>query len=112
MNPDQTVSEMVEGVLSRQARDLARRSGTSFENAMAAVAATEAGARLRALGEGEHRYEKARSWQANLVQERARRRVGELGWQWRPERTGPPPSDPALPRESPVGRVSGKTEPA
>lgn len=106
MNPDQTVSEMVQDVLSRQARQLADRSGILSEDASAAVVATEAGAQLKALGEGEHRHLKAAEWQANLALERSRRRVGELGWQWRAERPGPAPSEPALPRKSPPERAS------
>ena len=100
MNPDQTVSQMVNEVLSRQARQLAERSGIPFEDASAAVSATEAGTRLKARGEGEHRDQKAADWQANLALERSRRRVGELGWRWHADGSGPPPSEPALPRES------------
>lgn len=95
MNPDQTVSQMVEQVLSRQARRLADLSGMNFGEAMDAVVATEAGAQLKALGQGEHRHEKARAWQAGLILERARQRARDLGWQWRQERSGPSPSERA-----------------
>lgn len=71
MSKEQTVSEMVERVLLRQARRLADRAGMPLEDALRAVVATEAGARLRELGEGEHRHEKASDWQANLRFERA-----------------------------------------
>lgn len=76
-----------------------------LEDASAAVAVTEAGVRLKALGEGKHRHEKAADWQANLTLERSQRRVGELGWRWRAERSGPPTSEPALPRQSPPERA-------
>jgi regulator of PEP synthase PpsR (kinase-PPPase family) len=52
VKPDQTVSEMVEEVFSRQAWRLVNRSGMSFEEATAAIAATEAGLLLQALREG------------------------------------------------------------
>jgi len=71
MSQDQTVSEMVERILLRQARRLADRTGMPLEDALQTVAATEAGAQLRELGEGEHRHEQARRWQANLRFERA-----------------------------------------
>jgi hypothetical protein len=71
MSQEQTVSEMVERVLLRQARKLADRTGIPLGDALQTVAATEAGTQLRELGEGEHRHEKARTWQANLRFERA-----------------------------------------
>jgi hypothetical protein len=94
MKTDQTVSEMVAEILSRQARKRADRAGVSFGEALAAVTATEAGAQLRGLGEGRHRHEEARAWQASLALERARRRADDLGWRWPPEGSGPPPSGP------------------
>lgn len=72
MSQEQTVSEMVERVLLRQARRLADRTGMPLEDTLQAVAATEAGAQLRKLGEGEHRHEQAHHWQANLRYERQR----------------------------------------
>jgi hypothetical protein len=72
MSHEPTVSEMVERVLLRQARKLAGRTGMPLEEALEAVAATEAGVQLRKLSEGEHRHELARHWQANLRFERAR----------------------------------------
>ena len=75
MSQEQTVSEMVERVLLRQARKLADRTGMPLEVALQAVAATEAGAQLRELAEGEHRHEQARHWQAHLRFERASVRV-------------------------------------
>src|SRR5215208_7557849 len=71
MQRDQTVSEMAQEVLARQAEPLARRSGRSLEEAIQAVSDTEAGRRLRDLANGEHRHEKAREWQAGVFWERA-----------------------------------------
>ena len=47
-----------------------------LEEALEAVTATEAGVQLRQLGEGEHRHEQARHWQANLRFDRARKSGG------------------------------------
>jgi len=66
---------MVEEVLWRQARYLVERHGMPLEDALVRVASTEAGRRLRELGEGEHRHEEARYWQANLRYERAAERI-------------------------------------
>ena len=71
MSREQTVSEMVERILLRQAGRLAERAGIPLEDALQAVADTEAGMQLMELGEGEHRHEQARHWQANLRMERA-----------------------------------------
>lgn len=70
MQQDQTVSEMVEEILERQAKSLANRSGHSLGDARQAVAATEAGRQLRDLANGEHRREKARAWQVQMFWER------------------------------------------
>ena len=60
MRPEQTVAEMAEEVLGRQAKAMvAQRGGQSFESALEAVASTEAGQQLRDLANGEHRHEKA-----------------------------------------------------
>ena len=74
MQRDQTVSEMAEEVLVRQAKDLARRSGRSLEDARQAVSGTEAGRRLKYLAIGEHRHEKASEWQASMFWERIEER--------------------------------------
>jgi hypothetical protein len=63
---DQTVSQMAQEVLMRQAKALARRSGRSLEDARQAVSHTEAGRQLRDLAQGEHRHEKAQDWQASV----------------------------------------------
>jgi hypothetical protein len=62
---DQSVSEMAEEALMRQAKALAHGSGHSLEDARKAVSDTEAGRRLRDLANGEHRHEKAQAWQAS-----------------------------------------------
>ena len=72
---EQSVSEMVEEVLQRQALYLVERNGMPLEEARARVASTEAGRQLRELGEGEHRHEEARYWQANLWCERTTERA-------------------------------------
>jgi hypothetical protein len=71
MRPEQTVSEMVEEVLSRQAGDHAQRTGQSLAEALEAVPETPAGRQLEALGSGAHQYEEVRYWQASLLFERA-----------------------------------------
>ena len=75
MQQKQSVSEMVEEVLQRQAHYLVERNGMPLEDARISVASTEAGRQLRELAEGEHRHEEARYWQANLWCERATERA-------------------------------------
>jgi hypothetical protein len=75
---EQTVSEMAEEVLARQAMSLADRVGQPFERALEIVADTEAGRQLRELANGEHRYERARDWQASMLWERAEERLRHL----------------------------------
>jgi hypothetical protein len=72
---DQTVLQMVEEVLMRQARVLSHRSGQSLEDARQAVSETEAGRQLRDLANGEHRHKKARAWQAGVFWDRAEERM-------------------------------------
>jgi hypothetical protein len=71
----QTVSQMAQEVLMRQAKVLAHRSGYSLEDARQAVSETEAGRQLRDLANGEHRYEKASEWQLNVFWDRAEERL-------------------------------------
>jgi hypothetical protein len=71
---DQTVSQMAEQILDRQAKALARRSGQPFEDARRAVSGTEAGRKLCDLANGEHGHEKAKAWQAGMFWERAEER--------------------------------------
>jgi hypothetical protein len=75
---DQTVSEMAEEALERQAKSLAHRSGHSLEDARQAVSDTEAGRQLRDLANGEHRQEKAQDWQASVFWDRAEERLMHL----------------------------------
>jgi hypothetical protein len=71
----QTVSEMAEEVLMRQAKALVQRSGQSLEDARQAVSDTEAGRQLRDLANGEYRHEKAKEWQASVFWDRAEERL-------------------------------------
>src|ERR687890_2059748 len=66
VQPDQSVSEMAEEVLMRQAKALSHRSGHSLEDARQAVSDTEAGRQLRDLANGEHRHEMAKQWQGGV----------------------------------------------
>jgi hypothetical protein len=74
MRPEQTVLEMVEEVLMRQAKALLEQSGQSFEAALAAVSKTDAGRQLIELAEGPHRNQRAREWQEGLAREREEER--------------------------------------
>ena len=78
MQRDQTVLEMVEEVLARQAKALADHTGQPFERALEVVADTGAGRQLRGLANGQHRYEKARDWQTSVLRERAEERLMHL----------------------------------
>jgi hypothetical protein len=79
MRPEQTVTEMAEEVLSRQAKAMLAQTGESFESALEAVASTEAGQQLRKLANGEHRLEKAQDWQVSMFAERVEARLMDLG---------------------------------
>jgi hypothetical protein len=72
---DQSVSQMAEEVLTRQAKALAHRSGQSLEDARRAVSDTEAGQQLREMANGEHRHLKAGHWQASVFWDRAEQRM-------------------------------------
>lgn len=78
MRREQSVFEMAEEVLARQAKSLARQTGQPFERALEIVADTEAGRQLRELASGEHRYEKAERWQARMRRDRAEERLMHL----------------------------------
>ena len=75
MQQEQSVSDMVEEVIVRQAKALAHRSGKSLEDARRAVSETEAGRQLRDLANGEHRHEKAQYWQGSVFWERSEERL-------------------------------------
>jgi hypothetical protein len=74
MAKEQTVSDMANEVLVRQAEARAERTGESLEEALEAVLKTEAGSQLRDLRDGTHRAERADEWQENLVCSRAEAR--------------------------------------
>jgi hypothetical protein len=74
----QSVQEMAEEVLMRQAMALAHQSGKSLEDARQAVSDTEAGRQLRDLAQGVHRYEKAQDWQGSVFWGRAEERLMHL----------------------------------
>jgi hypothetical protein len=71
---EQSVSEMAEEVLLRQAKAMSKRSGQSLDDARQAVSGTEAGRQLRDLANGEHRHEKAQNWQVSVFWDRAEER--------------------------------------
>jgi hypothetical protein len=75
MHPRQTVHQMVEEVLQRQAKVVLERSGCSPQEALEAVSRTEAGRQLGALRDGPHAQERARDWQEGLLWERAFERL-------------------------------------
>jgi hypothetical protein len=79
MRADQTVAEMAEEVLARQAKAMVAQTGELFESALEAAASTEAGQQLRELANGEHRLEKAQDWQGSAFEERAEGRLMDLG---------------------------------
>ena len=75
MQQHQTVSEMAQEALMRQAKALAHRCGQSLRDARQAVSDTEAGRQLRDLANGEHRHEMAEAWQGSVFWERAEERL-------------------------------------
>jgi hypothetical protein len=79
MRTDQTVAEMAQEVLARQAKAMLAQTGQSFESALEAVASTQAGQQLTELTNGEHRHEKAQDWQGSVFEERAESRLMDLG---------------------------------
>ena len=76
MRPEQTVSEMAQETLLRQARVLAQRTGEPLLEALEAVVETPAGMQLEELRSGPHRDEETRYWQANLLFERVSEQAG------------------------------------
>ena len=79
MRDDQTVAEMANEVLMRQAKARADRTGEPIEEAMEAVLNTEAGTQLRELRDGPHGEESVEEWQVGMTQERAEERAEDLG---------------------------------
>ena len=78
MRPEQTVTEMAEKVLNRQAKALVSQTQQPFEAALEAVADTEAGRQLQELAEGAYREQRAEEWQASLPWKRAEE--GHYSW--------------------------------
>jgi hypothetical protein len=74
LHPDQTVSEMVEEVLERQAKMLAEGASETLEQAMAAALKTDAARRLKELAESPYGEQRAAEWQAGLPRSRAEER--------------------------------------
>ena len=71
MRAEQTVNEMTQEILSRQAKVHARQTGVPLTDALEAVLQTPARWQLGELGGGVHQHEEVRYWQANLMFERA-----------------------------------------
>jgi hypothetical protein len=76
MRPEQTVNEMAQEILSRQARALAQQTGEPLGEALEAVVETLAGHQLEELRDGPHQHEEVRYWQANLLFERVSEQTG------------------------------------
>ena len=79
LQPEQTISEMANEVLARQAKARADRGGEPIEEAMGAVLKTEAGQQLRDLRDGPHGEESVEQAQVGVARERAQERVEDLG---------------------------------
>jgi hypothetical protein len=79
LQPEQTISEMANEVLARQAKARADRGGKPIEEAMGAVLKTEAGQQLRDLRDGPHGEESVEQAQVGVARERAQERVEDLG---------------------------------
>lgn len=75
MQQDQSVYEMVEEVLERQAKGVLERSGCSPQEALEAAMQTDAGRQLGGLRDGPRAQEEARDWQEGLLWERAFERL-------------------------------------
>jgi hypothetical protein len=76
MRAEQTVSEMAQETLLRQARTLAQRNGEPLLEALEAVVETQAGMQLEELRSEVHQDEEARYWQANLLFARVSKQAG------------------------------------
>jgi hypothetical protein len=79
MHKDQTVADMADEVLARQAAARAERTGESFEKALRTVLKTEPGRQLKELRDGPHRDKRAQDWQEGVARERAEERADALG---------------------------------
>jgi plasmid stabilization system protein ParE len=76
MRAEQTVNEMADEVLMRQAKAQAQRTGQPLVEAREAVLQTPAGMQLEELRGGVHQHEEVRYWQANLLFERVSEQAG------------------------------------
>jgi len=76
---DQSVAEMANEVLLRQAKARAEQRGEPIEEAMEAVLGTEAGKQLMELRDGPHGEEGVEEAQVDAARERAKERVEDLG---------------------------------
>jgi hypothetical protein len=94
MRNKQTVAEMADEVLARQAKTRADGTGERFEDALKAVMGTEAGRQLRELRNGPHQDERAQEWQESLARERAEERTDAPGWFSSDETTSSPAEVP------------------
>jgi hypothetical protein len=94
MRKKQTVAEMADEVLARQAKTRADRTGQPLEDALEAVMSTEAGQQLMELRHGPHHDERAQEWQESLARERAEERADALGWSSSDKVSGSPTDVP------------------
>ena len=78
MQRNQSVFDMVEDILARQAKSLADKTGQPSERPLDIVTDTEAGRQLRELANGEHHCKKAQHWQASIRWDRAEERLMHL----------------------------------
>jgi hypothetical protein len=76
MRAEQSVNEMAQETLLRQARARILRTGEPLAEALKAVLETPAGMQLGELRDGLHQHEEARYWQANLLSERVSEQAG------------------------------------
>jgi hypothetical protein len=79
VSEDQSVEEMANEVLMRQAKARADRSGEPIEEALEAVLNTKAGALLRELRDVPHDEESVEEWRVGMARERAEERAQDLG---------------------------------
>jgi len=92
VNPEHTISEVVEEVLQRQDKDLAERTGGTLERAMSVTPKTDAARQPEEPAEGARGEQKAAEWQAELARH-GPRSATTPGWRatwngWRARRSG------------------------
>jgi hypothetical protein len=76
---DQSLAQMANEVLMRQAKVRADRSGEPIEEAMETVLNTEAGEQLKELRDGPHSEESVEQAQVGVARDRAQERIEDLG---------------------------------